>query len=90
MKRTLTTMTAILRIVEDGDLKYEVALRGVKRIGGVTFYELDLADVPEIYEAPPLIDLPALVARRANLDRHRANRRRPDPEPGDQPHEDTP
>lgn len=83
-------MTAILRIVEDGDLKYEVALRGVKRIDGITFYELDLAEIPDIPDPLPLPDGMKAVARLKQPGTDDPASHGPPPGQTDIFHEDTP
>lgn len=47
-------MTAVLRILKGPDVLHEVALRGVERIGGIMFYELDLDEIPRIPEPAAL------------------------------------
>ena len=49
-------MTAILRILEDGDVQYEIALRGVERVAGVTFYEIDLSEIKNLPEPNSLTE----------------------------------
>jgi hypothetical protein len=47
-------MTAVLRILKGRDVVQEVALRGVERIGGVMFYELDVDEILSKEEPPSL------------------------------------
>lgn len=83
-------MTAILRIREDGDLKYEIALRGVERVGGVMFYEMDLSEIQGLPEPDTLTKHDRVAARLRRLHAHDPTRRTDGPDPADFPYEAIP
>ncbi len=83
-------MTAILRILKGPNVLHEVALRGVERIGGVMFYELDLADIPRVPEPDALTKNDRQNVRQRYSDLPTQENLNPLPGQSDFLHEDTP
>ncbi len=83
-------MTAVLRILKGSDVLQELALRGVERIGGVTFYELDVDEILCKAEPAALTDNDRIRPSRPHAHTHDPDTHDPLPGQSDFPHEDTP